>query len=94
MAGRAEKGDGVGTTAGYYMEMITRYMDITVEATNLYNTCEMDYIMQAFGPILTSLSGFLGALTSLLEVILSADEVATYTGISKSVYDLDRAGAG
>ena len=35
--GRGEKGNGIGSTAGYIMNMITMYMDVTVLMTNLYN---------------------------------------------------------
>ena len=76
------------------MDMVTGYMDMVVESTNLYNKCEMDYFTQAFAKPLTSLSGFLGMLTSVLEIILDAAEVPTYTGISKAAYDNDLANGG
>ena len=93
-AGRTAKGNGVGTEVGYYMDMTTQYLDLVVEITNVYNQCNLDYIMQAFGPWFTSLSGFLGALTSILEVIVDANEVPVYTGISAAVYAGDQANAG
>ena len=93
-AGRAAKGNGVGTEVGYYMDMVTQYLDLVVEITNVYNQCKIDYIMQAIGPWFTSLSGFLGALTSMLEVIISEDEVPTYTGISAAVYAGNQGSAG
>ena len=47
--GRSDKGNGEATAAGYYMDMVTSYLDIVVELTNLWNYCELDYIWQAFG---------------------------------------------
>ena len=94
MNGRADKGNGVGSTAGYYMDMVTAYMDVTVEITNFYNECDMDYYMQGVAPWFTSLSGFLGMLVSLIEVIISDSEVAVYTAMSAAAYSRDQAGAG
>ena len=63
--GRKQKGNGHGTNAGYKADVYVKYMDLMVELTNLYNQCDLDYYMQAFAPILTSLSGILWFLTSL-----------------------------
>ena len=71
--GRGDKGNGEATTAGYYMDMITSYLDIIVEMTNLWNYCELDYIAQAYGGFFMSLSGFLGFGTSLLTVAIMDD---------------------
>ena len=74
--------------------MSTAYADVSVELTNLYNLCDLDYYMQAFAPIFTQLSGFLGFGTSLLGVIISLEEGPNYTCISKGVYDENHAMAG
>ena len=50
--------------------------------------------MQAFAPFLTSLSGFLGTLTSLLEVIIDESEVPVYQGISAAAYSRDQSSCG
>ena len=76
------------------MDMVTAYMDVTVEITNFYNECDMDYYMQGVAPWFTSLSGFLGMLVSLIEVIISDSEVAVYTAMSAAAYSRDQAGAG
>ena len=34
-----EKGTGTATTYGYYMTAVTKYADIVVEMTNVYNEC-------------------------------------------------------
>lgn len=92
--GRTDKGNGEATTAGYYMDMITSYLDIVVEMTNLWNYCELDYITQAFGLFSTSLSGFLGFCTSLLSVAIVEDQVTNYQAMSLAAYTHDPAAAG
>ena len=69
-------------------------MDVTVELTNLYNKCKFDNYMMAFAPVLTSLPGFLSFFTSLIEVIISDEEVQVYKGISAAVYVRNNAEAG
>lgn len=92
--GRDDKGNGESTAAGYYMDMVTSYLDIVVELTNLWNYCELDYIWQAFGMLSTSLSGFLGFSTSLLTVAIMQDQVSNYKGMSAAAYNSDPAAAG
>ena len=74
--------------------MVTAYMDVTVEVTNIYNKCELEYFMQKFAPPFTTLSGFLGFTSSLIEIIISADIVDIYKGISLAVYTDDLPNAG
>ena len=76
------------------MDMATQYMDIGVEMTNVYNKCDFDYYMMAFGPVLTSLTGFLGFFTSLIEVIISDEEVAVYLAMSQAAYNREESNAG
>ena len=76
------------------MDLSTKAMDISVEITNVYNTCQLDYIMQAWAPIFTSMSGFLGFSASLLNIVLSGDYVSTYEGMSLAAYNRDSANAG
>ena len=64
-SGRAEKGSGEGSTIGFYLSQATQYADMTVELTNLYNECSLDYYMQAWAPLFTSVSGFLNITVSL-----------------------------
>ena len=69
-------------------------MDLMVELTNLYNQCDLDYYMQAFAPILTSLSGFLWFLTSFWSIVISDGEVFVYKGMSQAALERNPSNAG
>ena len=71
-----------------------QYCDLLVELTNMYNECDFDYYMQAFAPILTSLSGFLWFITSLTSIIISDGEVFVYKGMSQAALDRNPSNAG
>ena len=71
------------------MESVTKYADVVVEVTNVYNKCKFDYYMQAMGPIFTTLHGFLGFLTSAITIVLSEDEEPNYIGMSLAAYELN-----
>ena len=92
--GRSEKGNGKGSVVGYYMDMITSYLDLLTEMTHMYNKCQLDYIMQAWGPIFTSLPGALGFLMSFLSVLIEDTETANYTAMSAAAYNKDVGKAG
>ena len=69
-------------------------MDALVEATNMWNECDFDYYMQAFAPLFTTLSGFLGLFTSLTGILILEEEVYVYEGISEAAYTQNPARAG
>ena len=71
-----------------------QYMDLMVELTNLYNQCDLDYYMQAFAPIMTSLSGFLWFGTSLISIVISDGEVFVYKGMSQAALERNPSNAG
>ena len=50
--------------------------------------------MQAFAPVLTSLTGFLGFFTSLWIVIIDDKEVPVYRGMSQAAWNREPANAG
>ena len=93
-AGRSQKGNGEGTEAGYKADHYFKYMDLMVEATNMWNECDLDYYMQAFAPVFTTLSGFLWIITSLTSIIINESEVEVYVGMSKASFDRDAAKGG
>ena len=70
------------------------YCDLIVEVTNMYNECDLDYYMQAFAPIFTSFAGILAFSISLLNVVISADTVYVYEGMSAAAYNVDEGNAG
>ena len=76
------------------MAQFVAWMDTLVELTNLYNECSFDYYMQAWAPIFTSLSGFLGMFTSLWVVIIDEKYVETYYGMSQASFNREPAKAG
>lgn len=41
--GHEEKGNGAGTTAGYWLEKVSAYMDVIIATTNVYNECSLTY---------------------------------------------------
>ena len=73
--GRAEKGNGVGSVAGYWIYKISAYMDSVVEMTNIFNECDIDYFLMAFGTCVTSLSGALDLVTNFMFRLFSETEV-------------------
>lgn len=76
------KGAGTPTDYGFWLDVITQYADLVVEMANLYEICSLDYIMQAFAPIFTSLSGFLEFCTSSITVIFEEESEAMFLGLS------------
>lgn len=92
--GRDQKGNGRGSFAGYKIAQFVAWLDILVELTNLYNECQLDYYMQAWAPMFTSLSGFLGIFTSLWIVIIDEKEVPNYYGMSQAAFNRQPANAG
>ena len=62
--------------------------------TNMYETCSLDYIMQAFAPIFTSLSGFLEFCASAIEVVFADDSETMFLGLSLASYERDEINAG
>ena len=76
------------------MDYYVMGVDMLVELTNTYNKCDLDYYMQAFAPILTSLSGFLSFGTSLISIVISDGEVYVYEGLSSAAYNQDPGNAG
>ena len=92
--GRADKGNGEATVAGYYMEMVTLYLDITVLMTNLYIDCDIDYFMQRVGKSVVSLSGFLDLMTNFLFRFFGTDDTGLYTDLSTAIDAVDAPAVG
>ena len=76
------------------MSQATQYADMTVELTNLYNECSLDYYMQAWAPLFTSVSGFLNIIVSLATVILAYESEEIWIGMSLAAYELNASNAG
>ena len=93
-SGRTEKGNGAGTDVGYYIEVITQYMDMPVLMTDLWNKCDIDYIFQKIGKAFSSLSGALDLITNFMFRFFSTDDVVLYTNLSQAVDDDKREDAG
>ena len=64
------------------MDNVSKWLDVTVLMTNLYNDCSLDYMMQQFGGYTSSLSGFLDLITNLMFRIFADDDVTIYTNLS------------
>ncbi len=92
--GRTDKGNGVSTVAGYWMDRIVLYLDVAVMMTNLFNECDLDYFFQKFGKGLVSLSGFLDMLTNFMFRFFSDDDAALYTALSTGLENNDPAAVG
>merc|ERR1712083_983501 len=84
--GRREKGTGNGTKTGYNIELVPQYMDVMVAWTNMYNNCDLDYLMQAFGRYFTSVSGFLDfAVNFFMWRFISDTDAILYTNLSSAI---------
>ena len=87
-------GAGTATDAGYWLQLITRYMDIPVLMTNLYNKCSIDYFMQRFGSVLSSLSGALDLVTNFLFRFFDTKDTQLYKDLSNGIDNNDRNAVG
>ena len=58
-SGHKLKGDGAGTTAGWYMSNINGVLQLSTDFMNLTNNCSFDYYLQGFGKATQSIDGFL-----------------------------------
>lgn len=67
------------------MDMINHYMDVTVLMTNLYNHCDINYILQKIGKAVVSLSGFMDLLTNFLFRFFSSDDSQLYIDLSTAI---------
>ena len=58
LAGIAAKGQGQGSTAGYELDKIEKYIDVATGATNVFNECDIDYYLQAISKATSNVAGF------------------------------------
>mgnify|MGYP000459929889 CR=1 FL=1 len=81
-AGLAEKGAGAGSAAGAALDRFTKYMNLVVAATNVYNFCAVDYYLISISTSVSSVSGGSNQLVNLLYRFFDPAEEATYLQLS------------
>lgn len=75
LTGRENKGNGTGSSAGYWIFVISAWMDVIVSLTDLWERCAIDYFLQALGRGVQSLSGALDLVTNFMFRLFDNGEV-------------------
>lgn len=85
VASLAEKGTGEGTSAGFWVQKIQNYMDITIDFVNVYNSCDVVEYVRACSKALTSWSGFTNQLMNLAYRFFSHEDEVNYYNMSVAI---------
>ena len=51
------KGQANGSSVGYWIDTMQKYLDLTGAFTDVYNNCDLDYYMQATSRAVSNVSG-------------------------------------
>ena len=78
-AGKALKGDGRGSTIGFYLSNMNGLSAIMTEVFTLNYNCSFDYYFQGLGKMTQSLSGFMNSGTNLIFRAFMDDNTAFNT---------------
>jgi hypothetical protein len=78
-ANMENKGAGVGTEAGYYIDSISKWGDGVVEMFSLFEECKLDYYLMSFGTSFQTLNGLLNMGTNVLFMMMPTEGIASTT---------------
>lgn len=76
-----EKGQGAGTTVGYYMDNAQQYIDLYIYSVNVFNYCDFNYYLRAVGKWFSA-SGGVNQGINFMWRALSTEDMSNYYALS------------
>ena len=92
-AGLALKGQGSGSLAGFYFDNFQQYIDVYIDAVNVFNYCDINYYMRAFGKWFSASGGVNQAINTFWRFI-STDDMQQYYDLSVAMMQKNPTNAG
>ena len=83
-AGQLAKGQGNGTQLGWYMSNAQQYIDVYIQAVNVFNYCDFNYYLRAAGQWFSASGGTNQAINFMWR-FLSTEDMTMYYNLSVAV---------
>ena len=80
--GLKTKGQGTGSTYGFYIDAGQKYFDVVIYGVNVFNYCDINLYLKAVGKALGSSSGFVNQFINLLWRFFSYEDSLIYYDMS------------
>ena len=90
----SEKGSGDGTKASFYLNNFILYNEAQILYFGLYEECDLDYFMMAFGNATQSVSGGLNTLTNFAWRTYGGENSQNFTDLATAITGGDKAAMG
>ena len=72
-----DKGQGSGSSVGFYLSKGNKYLDLLASGVNVYNSCDVDYYMRAFSKATSNVSGFVNQSINVVFRVYNDGELFT-----------------
>ena len=92
-AGLAAKGQGKGTIAGFYFDNFQNYIDLYIDAVNVFNYCDIDYYLKSVGRWFSASGGVNQAINTFWRLV-STEDMQTYYDLSVGIITKDNTKTG
>ena len=79
--------------AGFYFDNFQQYIDVYIDAVNVFNYCDFDYYLRSFGKWFSA-SGGTNQMINLFWRFISTEDMANYYALSVATLTKDPAAAG
>merc|ERR1712150_32311 len=86
-------GQGQGSMAGFYFDNFQQYIDVYIDAVNVFNYCDFDYYLRSFGKWFSA-SGGTNQMINLLWRTISTEDMSVYYSLSVATLQKDPSAAG
>ena len=92
--GMKDKGQGKGSTMGFYIYQFQNNMDTFIDGVNVFNYCQLNYYLEATSKVFSSASGAANQAVNLIWRAYGGDDKAMYSALSTAVTNNDEQNAG